>query len=360
MTRRFHALAALAALVLPGTASAQLYEGKAGSAPIVLGLDQGDGAPSGRYFYRSTRLDIAFEGERETDELTLDARLTGDKLSLKRAGSGWAGTLTTARGKKLPVALVPAAPPPAPMGAPADLDGYDRLQLAGLHLEAGPIERIGTRSLRWYSERLSGTRLFRIESGYAVPALHRINAALTAAQWQHIRNWFGCPGYDGGAGIDMDEAGSVYLDATYVSYAWRTSWGCAGAAHPDFGVQGVIFDARSGAELALDDLLRFGRTPVPPERSDAWYSYRGGAFAEGLVALLKRHHSKEMTAADDDGCGYDDSGVWSFPAAYLTPEGLFVAAYFARVARACDAPEWAVIPWRELNGPAARRAPGRR
>jgi hypothetical protein len=278
---------------------------------------------------------------------------------LKPTGTGWAGTLTTAKGKRLPVSLAPATPPAAPAGAPANLGGYDRLQLAGLRLEAGPPERVGTRMIRWYTERRSGTRLFRIESGYAAAALRKINAALEATQWQHVRNWFGCPGYDGGAGIDSDEAGPVYLDDSRVSYAWRTSWGCAGAAHPDFGAQGVIYDAHTGAEIGLDDLLRFGKASPPPERADAWHAYRGTVFAPGLVTLLKRYHPAEMAASEADGCNYDDPEVWRFPEAWLTPGGLFVAAYFARVARACDAPEWAVIPWRALNGPAARGSPAR-
>lgn len=356
MRRRLCALAVLAALTLPGTAWAQLYEGKAGSAPIVVELDEGDGAPSGRYFYRSTRLDIALEGERAAEVVRLRARSTGDSLALERVGAGWAGTLTTAKGRTLPVSLALAAPLPAPAGAPADLGGYERIQLAGLRLEPGATERIGSRTIRWYTEGLTGTRLFRLESGYAPAMLGKINAALTRTQWEHVRNWFGCPGYDGGAGIDSDEAGPVYLGDSFVSYAWRTSWGCAGAAHPDYGIEGLIYDARTGTAIQLDDLLRFGRIPPPPERSDAWYAYRGGAFAEGLVALLKRTHPRDMAAAEADGCSYDDPGVWSFPSAYLTREGLFVAAYFARVARACDAPEWAIIPWRALNGPAARRA----
>lgn len=349
-------LAVIAAFAFPVAASAQLYSGTVGTAPIVLELDQGEGAPGGRYFYRSSRLDIALEGERSADGLTLRARHTGDGLVLRRAGTGWAGTLTTAGGKRLPVTLVPAAVPPVSPETGADLGGYDRLQLDGLRLEPGPIERIGGRTIRWYAERLTGIRLFRLESGYPPAVLRRINAALAASQWQHVRNWLGCPGYEGGAGIDSDEAGSIHLDAAYVSYAWRTSWGCAGAAHPDFGSQGLIYDARTGAEIALDDLLRFGKATPPAERSDGWYAYRSQIFAPGLVKLLKRHHPKQMTGAEgEDGCSYDDPDVWHFPQAWLTPDGLFVTAYFARVARACDAPDWAVIPWRELNGPAARR-----
>ncbi|TGX52186.1 hypothetical protein E5A73_15380 [Sphingomonas gei] len=346
--------AAFALSMLPSIASAQLYEGKVGTAPIVFELDPGDGAPSGRYFYRSTRLDIALEGERAAEGITLHARSTDDNLALKRVGTGWAGTLTTAKGKTFPVALAVAAPPAAPAGAPAGLGGYERMQLAGLRLDPGAAERIGSRTIRWYTERLTGTRSFRIEAGYAPAALGRINAALTSTQWEHVRNWFGCPAQGGGAGIDLDQAGSIYLDAFYVSYAWQTGWDCAGAAHPDFGLEGLIYDARTGAEFKLDDVLRFGKAPPPAERSDAWYKYRGEAFAPGLVALLKRHHPDEMAADEAEGCSYDDTDVWSFPSAYLTADGLFVAAYFPRANRACDAPDWAVIPWKALNGPAAR------
>lgn len=355
MTMRLRALATVVALALPGAASAQLYQGKAGTVPIVLELDQGEGAPSGRYFYPSSRLDIALEGEPTGDGLTLRARSTDDSLALKRAGSGWAGTLTTVNGKTLPVSLAPATPPAAPAGAPTDLGGYERMQLAGLRLEPGAVERKGARAIRWFTERRTGTRLFRLETGYAPAALARINAALTRTQWDHVRNWFGCPAHGGGAGIDMDEVSSVHLDTAFVSYAWQTAWGCAGAAHPDFGTEGIIYDAHTGAEVKLDDLLRFGKTP-PAEKSDTWYNYRGEAFAEGLVALLKRYHPKEMAADKAEGCNYDDTDVWSFPSAYLTADGLFVAAYFARANRACDAPDWAVIPWKALNGPAARSA----
>jgi len=101
--------------------------------------------------------------------------------------------------------------------------GYDRLQLAGLRLVPEKVEQIGARTIRWYSERRTGTRLFRLDSGFPAEAMRRINAALATSQWEHVRNWFGCPGYDGGAGIDSDEVGPLYFDARFVSYAWRTS-----------------------------------------------------------------------------------------------------------------------------------------
>lgn len=347
--------AAGAALLLPTGAAAQLYQGKVGTAPIVLELDAAQSEPDGRYFYRSARLEIALEGKKQGDALVLTGRSVGDTIALRRAGSGWAGTLTTAKGKRFPVALSPATAPPAPPGAPADLDGYARLQLAGLRFEPGPVERIGGRTIRWHTERISGTRLFRLESGYPAATMARINAALATTQWQHVLNWQGCPALGGGPGIEMDAAQGVYLGDSHVSYYWQSSWSCAGTAHPDFGVEGITYDARTGAPVQLDSLLRFGSTPPPAENSNAWYSYRSGPFAAGLVALLTRYHPQEMAKVEGEDCDYSDPEAWKFPAWYLTPKGLFVSASFPRVIRVCDSPDWAVLPWQALNGSAARR-----
>ncbi|MBB5708826.1 hypothetical protein [Sphingomonas xinjiangensis] len=348
-----------AALLLPGAAGAQtLYQGTVGTSPIVLQLEKDGEEAFGRYFYRRTRFDSDLSGEREGEDFKLESRLTGDRLVLKRQGRRLAGTLTTSKGRTLPVSLQVATPPPPPAGAPKDLDGYARMQLAGLRFTMGESVRIGTRRIRWYQEPVSGTRLFRLEDGYPTDPLRKINAALSETQWRHVQSWFDCPGFGGGAGIDTDDASTPYLDDRFVSYAWQSAWSCSGAAHPDFGTSGVTYDARTGAMLKLEDLLRFGTAAPPAEESDIWYSYRGKQFAPGLVALLKRYHPDEMAdkgADPEDGdCNYADPDVWDFPSWYLTADGLFVGAYFARVERACDAPDWAIIPWKALNGPAAR------
>jgi hypothetical protein len=350
--------ALLISALLPQPAHAKtLYEGTVGTAPIVLELEDGTEGPFGRYFYRRTRFDSDLSGEQKGDTLTLESRLTEDRLALTRHGQTLSGTLTTAKGRALPVSLHVAAPPPLPPGAAADLDGYARLQLAGLSLTPGATARIGTRTIRWVQEPISKTRLFRLESGYAPDVLRRINAALTETQWEHVRTWFDCSSSEG-SGVEIDEASAPYLSDRFVSYSWQSSWGCAGAAHPDFGINGFTYDAHTGAALRLDDLLRFGDAVPPPEDSDAFYRFRSDKFAPGLVALLKRYHPDEMVDegpdGGDDGCNYADPDVWEYPAWYLTAKGLFVGAYFPRVNRACDAPEWAVLPWKALNGPAMR------
>jgi len=351
--------ALLAAALLPVSAAAQtLYEGTAGTAPIVLELEQGTDGAIGRYFYRRTRVDSDLSGERQGETVTLESRLTEDKLVLNRQGPRLTGTLTTSKGRTLPVSLRLATPPPAFAGAPADLDGYARMQLAGITLAPGPMQRIGTRTIRWVIEPLSKTRLFRLEDGYTTLARQKINAALAETQWRHVQQWFDCAAREGGSGVDTDEPSVPYLGDRFVSYAWQSAWSCSGAAHPDFGTSGFTYDARTGDPLKLEDLLRFGDSPPPVEDSKIWYSYRGDRFAPGLVALLTRYHPDEMADpgkdAEDGECNYADPEMWDFPAWHLTADGLFVGAYFPRVDRACDAPDWAVIPWKALNGPAVR------
>lgn len=91
---------------------------------------------------------------------------------------------------------------------------------------------------------------------------------------------------------------------------------------------------------------------MPAQGSDAWYSYRDKVFAPALVALLRGYHPQEMAPPkkdDDDDCDYTQSDVWYFPSWSLSAKGLWVGASFPRVARACDGPEWAIIPWPALS-----------
>ncbi len=61
----------------------------------------------------------------------------------------------------------------------------------------------------------------------------------------------------------------------------------------------------------------------------------------------------QPVAADDD-CDYSDTEIWKFPSWYLTDKGLYLGPGFARVARACEYPEWSVLPYEVI-----RQQPGR-
>ena len=364
MLRRLVPLLLLLFTATPALAGQdETYSGVVGSAPIVMELTPGTDEVTGQYFYRSTRFDIDLSGQWRGQALELTSSLTGDHLSLTRAGGGLAGALTTAKGRRLAVSLQPAgepSPPPAPADLPPKLSLYARLQLSGLTLIPQGPETLNGKTIRWYRNGLTGIRLFRLESGYAAPAMAAMNQALARNQWAEVSAWLQCPGSGGGPGMDSSEADRPWLGPAHVSYIWRSSWSCAGTAHPDFGADGHSFDARTGRELTLDEVLpENGGRPIPPADSDAWLDYRSKVFAPAVVALLKRHHQAEMTppkSGDDDDCDYADPDVWDFPSWALTDKGLWLGAVFARVMRPCDSPDWAVIPWSALpsQGRAAR------
>jgi hypothetical protein len=333
-----------------------VYEGAAGPSRIVVQLD-GEKEVTGAYFYRRARLDIALSGQWQGQSLDLSSDVTNDHLRLVRSGADLNGTLTTANGKTLAVSLRPAAAPAGlPADLPAGLDLYERLRLAGLTFAPEKTETRNGKTIRWYVEPLTGIRLFRLESGYAPSAMAATNHALARNQWSTISDWFQCTGSDGGPGVDNDQADKPWLWAGHVSYVWRSSWDCAGTAHPDFGAEGHSFDAVSGRELKLDDVLPEERTRIPPENSNAWLSYRTDVFGPAVVALMKRYHPAEMAPPKThDDCDYTDPGVWDFPSWTLTEKGLWLGAVFARAMRPCDSPDWAVIPWSALPALSAVR-----
>jgi len=350
----------LATLAAPALADdAVTYQGVAGAARIVVTLSESDGEAYGTYFYESTRRDIDLRGAWRGPTLQLTSEITGDKLSLSRTGAGLTGQLTTAKGRRVAVNLQPAAAPTAlPADAPSgDLSLYERLRLSGLTLVRQEAASAGGRTIRWYREPKSGIRLFRLEAGYGAPAMAAMNRALAREQWAEVSAALGCTASDGQPGAELSEADAPWLGAAYVSYVWRSSWDCAGAAHPDFGQTGHTFDARTGGELRLEDLLPTGGKPAPPQDSDAWYAYRSDVLAPAIVTLLTRHHPQEMAKPKtEDDCDYSDPEVWDFPSWGVSEKGLWLGAVFPRVMRACDSPDWAVIPWRAL--PATSPAPG--
>ncbi|MCC2976157.1 hypothetical protein LK533_05650 [Sphingomonas sp. PL-96] len=338
---------------LAGAEAPRSYAGSAGPTRIVLTLE-GDATGEdvwGRYFYQSVRRDIELQGTRRGEVMTLEARYTGDRIELRPEGAALVGTLTTAAKRRLPVRLTRVtAAADLPADVPPDLSLHERLQLAGLRLEPQATEALDGKAIRWFREAKSGVRLFRVQGGYPAPALAAMNAALTRNQWREVSNALGCTNGDGEAGVDGGVDGKPWLGPRYASYRWQASWDCAGAAHPDFAVEGHSFDGRTGREMTLEQVLPVGPAPVTRKAGDRWYSYRSDVFAPAVVKLLQRHHADEMEPVDPEGdeCNYADPDVWSFPAWRLTPQGLWLGASFARVMRACDDPDWSVLPWSAL------------
>jgi hypothetical protein len=335
------------AFATPANAGTEtVYEGTVGSRSVVFDLSDDGANVSAKYFYRATRLGIDLDGTRSGEQINLSSD-SDDQITLAPSGADLTGSLTTAKGRTFPVRLHPAhAPTGLPEGIPPGLSVYKQLQLSGLGLTPGQAVSVSGKTLRWYREGTTGIRMFRLENGYPAPAMAAINHALARQQWDGVFDWFDCI-QGGKPGMDVSRVHAPWLGPHVLSYTWFTRWCCEGG-YPDSLTAGHSFDAMTGRELTLDEVLRVGHHPVPrPENSDAWYSYRSKTFAPAVVALLRRYHPTEMARTDGD-CDYTDPSVWDSPSWALTAKGLWLGAIFPRAGGACDATAWAVIPWSAL------------
>jgi hypothetical protein len=354
--------AALAiACAAPLHAESLLLRGTVGAHPVVMQIDADDDDAFGNYFYAKYRQDIPLRGASTQDGYALesasyDSDETGtDRFVLVRRGDGFAGSFVHGDNKPLPVELHAVAPgsvadPRPDLAFAQPLSGYERLRLAGMRFVPGREETVdGKYRIRWLSEPLSGIEMFHVVGGYPEAAMDAINRIIDRDFYESLSQHFGCADGEGGSGDEPAGITSRYFSDRFVSYAVSDSWSCFGAAHPDFGIRGTTIDARSGRELALEDVYWLGTGGRPARNSDAWHAYRRDVFAPAVVALFRRLYPAQIRGSDDADCDYSDPSVWEYAPWYLTDRGLSLGAYFARAARACDNPDWSVVPYGELE-----------
>jgi len=344
-----------------------LLRGTVGKYPVVMKLDDADGQASGSYFYEKYKQDIPLRGKLDGQSYELSSAIydsddkNADHLELTRSKDVVKGAFTSGKGKSLPVELhvIPSGSVPEPKSGlhfSRSMDDYERLQLADLTFLPGKTETIGGKyTIQWYTESRSKVSMFRVVSGYPEAVIASINNVIDSDFYGNLSGYFGCSDETGRPGTDTLQVTNHLLTDRFVSYAVSSSWFCAGAAHPDFAVGGTTIDARTGKRLTQEDVYWLGTGAKPAPNSDAWMKYHDEVFGPAMVKLFKRLHPQEMKpAGDDDGCNYADPDVWRFGSWYLTEKGMYVGAYFARVEKACDNPEWSFIPYSELkkNNPA--------
>ncbi len=319
----------------------------------------------GRYFYRRHRLDIRLEGKRGVDGACtlqeLPPRWSEDAPKNEwrmRAPTGdhWQGEWVGTNGKthRIRLSKVTALPEAAESSLTAlrgDIDPYAYLRLSTLKLQPGKRETVNGFALRWLRQPDTGLRLFDVASGYSPQVRAAINRTLHQQLWQWVESAYDCRsgGEPGEAGFDTAEATLRHIDARVVSVSLFTAYYCGGA-HPDFSDAPLNIDARNGRELRLEDVLWLGRGDAVHEGENeldrAWAQYRRETFAPWVVSQFTRLYPDEMRApASEDDCDYRDPDVWDYTSWYVLPRGIHLAAYFPRVARNCDDPDWAVLPW---------------
>ena len=340
----------------------QVWQGTLGRQAIVMKRENGH--CGGRYFYRRHRIDITLMGDDKAARCTMQEmppRWSDDTPKPEwrmqpPQGERWLGEWVGIDGKRLPISLtrVRALPPAKEASLSvlrSDFDPYAYLRLSTLALKPARRETVGAYALQWRSQPDSGIELFDVAAGYTPDARARINRVLHRRMWEWVNAAFECRSGNGVEGSDFNTRTTLrHIDARVVSASLFTSYYCGGA-HPDFGDAPVNIDARTGRELDLEDVLWVG--PGKPAHAGpgdqwnpAWADYRSKTFAPWVVKQLARRYPGEMAAPKgEDSCDYRDPEVWNFPAWYATPKGIHLAASFARVARACDDPDWAVLPW---------------
>lgn len=366
-------LTAIALLASPSLAMAELWQGTIGKLPVVVHID-GDKQVDGQYFYRKHLRDLPLEGSREADGRlhlqvkTRDGTVT-ERWELRAKGKELSGEWQGGS-RKLPIQLQRVDLAALRAGKDGEryrrggkVDDYTALLLSYLELQPGKRVGFSGHELQWWSEPRSGMQLFTVESGYDPATLARINPILRERLWRSVADALQCVSAENG---EFELAVTPhFMDARFLSVSLMSSYYCGGA-HPDFGDSPLNLDVRNGRELALEDVLWLGKGTPPRESSDyddpsykRLRDYRSETLAPWIIASLKKLHPKDMAAPnDDDSCDYTDAGVWDSPTWHLQAEGVYVGPYFARVMRACEYPEWSVIPWKQVQahpGPALSR-----
>lgn len=352
-----------------------VYSGHLGKMPIVVELDLSDPDEiSGRYFYRKYHHDLQLTGALDGQHLTLHEGKEeyGEKprpqLQLDRTANGWQGQWQSPQGKRFAVNLIeqPIEEPPA--GADPfwfsiyEQSPYEFLRLKELPLQPSKQQEFMGYTLRWWTEPVSKLSTFEVVSGYPETQRELINQQLRARLRKDVIAYHQCK-LNGSSGWSeySQKVTPRLLTADIVSLSIFTNYDCGGA-HPDFGDAPLNLDARTGEPLELEDVLwlgdgkafhyirtGLGEDPASTVGFKEFSTYRNEIFAPWLVAELQKIAPIEMGSAAEVECAFSDPQFWDFPSWYFTEKGIYFDPIYPRVARACEGPEWSVLPYHVIK-----------
>ncbi|POA48180.1 hypothetical protein C1893_11915 [Pseudomonas sp. MPR-ANC1] len=351
----------------------QVFTGTLGKTPIVVELNttQQDEV-TGRYFYEKYHRDLPLSGALQGNTLTLtegNNRYGDDKplptLKLEETGNGWQGEWQSPQGKKLSVKLTEAklpAPPANALPVIAALpkgEAYEYLRLQGLKLKPTKKENFMGYDLQWWTEPDSKISLFSVESGLPKDDQQRVNQQLLGKLWLEVISYHSCQ-LQGGENVEfMQQAEPKMISPAVVSLNISTSYYCGGA-HPDFGDAPLNIDVKTGHPLSLEDVLWVGKgtpilhaerdslgdKPLSEAESGERYQYESKELVPWIIKQFIALYPEEMKKpTQEDDCNFQEESIWGSSPWYFTPKGLYLGAYFARVQRSCDRPDWSVLPY---------------
>jgi hypothetical protein len=351
----------------------RVFTGTLGKMPIVVELNtQQQDEVTGRYFYEKYHRDLELSGSLQESTLTLvegNNRYGDDKplptLKLEETANGWQGEWQSPQGKKLAVQLAEAKLP-APtanlvpfVAALPKSDPYEYLRVQGLKLKPLKKQDFMGYTLQWWTEPESKISLFSVESGLPKDDLQRVNQQLLGRLWSEVVSYHSCQ-MMGGENVEfMQQVEPKWISPAVVSLNISTSYYCGGA-HPDFGDSPLNIDVSTGHPLSMEDVLwvgegkpllhaerdSLGDQPLNESESAARSTYQREVLVPWLIKQFTALYPENMKKpTQDDDCDFTDESIWGYSSWHFTAKGLYIGPYFARVQRACDAPDWSILPY---------------
>ena len=101
-------------------------------------------------------------------------------------------------------------------------------------------------------------------------------------------------------------------------------------------------DHLSGADVSIDR-NKAALSGCEASQSDDDPEQRQAVWLAGTMSQL--YPDRVLPTGNADGCDYRDASDWGVRTWYATPQGLYLAPSFPMANRACEYPEWSVLPW---------------
>jgi hypothetical protein len=338
--------------------TAQVYRGTIDKYPVVFEIMTEDYYDfNAQYFYTRVKKDIRLKRKDKNSLMFSD--VDGEEtFSLKKSGKSLNGTWTSGE-KKLSVNLSEVDPGTLKAAKyNVDLD-HSRTSDTYNFLKAENIQLIKSKEetweqstiIEWMKEPISQTEFPRIKSSPKIKNISALNELLAEEHFEEIVSYFSCQSTSPtGEGEYLFGCSIMFISDQFISIHNLASYYCGGA-HPDFGAWGLTIDHQNIKKMHLSDLYWFGdKKKFNPNTS--WNQDDNmDQFGEIWNELAKKHYPEEMqTKTGDNECNYNDPTVWSRYTWFLTPGGLLVGSYFARVMRSCDTDSgWPIIPYKDLE-----------
>ncbi len=327
----------------------------------VLGRDRN--YANARYFYKDQLRDILLSGFIENGKLTLTTDYSEPLVAFNEIialewHSSWdentmpTGTWTQGK-KSLPIVL--SKPQQSDIhnnrimknpviAKTSNFSDYQKIKLGLFKLASlDSVSYENGVKLRHFRETHTNIDLFRIDSGLVAKNLMNANYLLEEVHMDLFTKALTC------TFGTKEEGYSARYSRLFISPNWisfRTEeWSTCSPYNVNVYENGVNLNTQTAKNVRLYELLQSGYTSSHVDFS--------GKFGQKLIDYFSKEHPEyfEKSAIDDsyESCDFTELFRWEECGCTITEEGLFIIPNFEGRYSRCMAPEWSLIPFRELE-----------